>query len=186
MLHKVINCSSLHHINLEHLSLMLFSFMVHHKRSPIPTTIYATFTRDVPRAFEDFFCSWKANATARTGVSFATGKAWIFRDFGTSYRRRLCQGLAVREPGHRQQRQLQPEAARSLLPVSCPPVRALLQLEGGKMSQACECRVHAILLMSPLHLSSAIVAAWCRGCSQEVNWILFLFLWINLIVSLPE
>lgn len=55
MFHKVINCSSLHHIKLEHLSLMLFSFMVHHKRSPKPTTIYATFTRDVPRAFEGFF-----------------------------------------------------------------------------------------------------------------------------------
>lgn len=100
MFHKVINCSSLHHTKLQHLSLMLFSFMVCHKRSPKPTTLYPTFTWDVPRAFFFFFCSWKANATARTGMSSTTGKAWIFRDFGTSYHRGLSWGLAAGEPGH--------------------------------------------------------------------------------------
>lgn len=53
------SCSSLPHIKLQQLSLMLFSVMLGRKRSPKPTTVYHSFTQDVPGVFQVFFCSWE-------------------------------------------------------------------------------------------------------------------------------
>ena len=130
------------------------------------------------------FRSWKANAPA---CLLQPGKVWIFRDFSTSYHRGLRRGLAAGQMGH---------GAAAVAPVRGSVVAAAVELPSWAGITAAwrrwdvpnpERHVRAVvLLMTPLNLSSAALAAWCRGCSQEVNWILFFFLWINVVDSLPE
>lgn len=168
MFHKVINCSSLQHIKLQHLSLMLFSFMVCHKRSPKPTTIHHRFTWDVPRAFEVFLLFLESKGYhphRRVLYNRVKPKSSGFSVQVTTAG--SARGWQQGSRATRQQRWLWPEAAWSLLLVSCPPGRPSLLLEGGEMSQASECYVHAAALL--INLSSVVVAAWRKGCSQPTG-----------------
>lgn len=65
MFYKVKSCSLLHHMKLQHLSLMLFSF-TSIKESPKATTIYPVFTWEVPRVFELFFAFLESKSTTHT------------------------------------------------------------------------------------------------------------------------
>lgn len=79
------SCSSLPHIKLQQLSLMLFSVMLGRKRSPKPTTVYHSFTQDVPGVFQVFFCSWETMLLPTSVCPLQQGKVWILGDFGRSY-----------------------------------------------------------------------------------------------------
>lgn len=157
MFYKVKSCSLLHHMKLQHLSLMLFSF-ISIKESPKATTIYPTFTWEVPRAFELLFVFLEGKSTSHTSMSSTPGKAWIFRGFCTSYCRGLCLGIGsagARARGSSGWRQ------RS----SCHRWAALPCMHCCSLKEA----------RCPKPMSTAIVAAWCRGCSEEVKQILLFF-----------